>query len=111
MKIHPGQYVAIVGQTGCGKSTLMRLLLGFEKPMKGAVYYDGKNLDKIDLKSLRQKIGVVMQNGKLFSGGYLFQYCDLGAMADTEGCLGGSRTGGYCRGYPENAYGNEYNDF
>lgn len=70
-----------------------------------------KNLDKIDLKSLRQKIGVVMQNGKHFSGGYLFQYCDLGAMADTEGCLGGSRTGGYCRGYPENAYGNEYNDF
>ena len=68
LKIHPGQYVAIVGQTGCGKSTLMRLLLGFEKPMKGAVYYDGKNLDKIDLKSLRQKIGVVMQNGKLFQG-------------------------------------------
>ena len=68
LKIHPGQYVAIVGQTGCGKSTLMRLLLGFEKPMKGAVYYDGKDLDKIDLKSLRQKIGVVMQNGKLFQG-------------------------------------------
>ena len=38
------------------------------KLMKGAVYYDGKDLDKIDLKSLRQKIGVVMQNGKLFQG-------------------------------------------
>ena len=65
LKIRPGQYVAIVGKTGCGKSTLMRLLLGFEHPQKGAVYYDGKDLDKIDLKSLRQKIGVVMQNGSL----------------------------------------------
>lgn len=68
LKIRPGQYVAIVGKTGCGKSTLMRLLLGFEKPQKGAVYYDGRDLDTIDLKSLRQKIGVVMQNGKLFQG-------------------------------------------
>ena len=68
LKIRPGQYVAIVGSTGCGKSTLMRLLLGFEKPLKGAVYYDGKDLNAIDLKSLRRKIGVVMQDGKLFQG-------------------------------------------
>ena len=68
LKIKPGQYVAIVGQTGCGKSTLMRILLGFEKPQKGAVYYNGKDLNTIDLKSLRRKIGVVMQNGKLFQG-------------------------------------------
>ncbi len=68
LKIRPGQYVAIVGSTGCGKSTLMRLLLGFEKPQKGAIYYDGKDLAGIDLKSLRRKIGVVMQNGKLFHG-------------------------------------------
>lgn len=68
LKIRPGQYVAIVGATGCGKSTLMRLLLGFEKPQKGAVYYDGKDLNAIDLKSLRRKIGVVMQDGKLFQG-------------------------------------------
>ncbi len=68
LKIKPGQYVAIVGSTGCGKSTLMRILLGFEKPQKGAVYYNGKDLNTIDLKSLRRKIGVVMQNGKLFQG-------------------------------------------
>ena len=68
LKIKPGQYVAIVGQTGCGKSTLMRILLGFEKPQKGAVYYNGRDLNTIDLKSLRRKIGVVMQNGKLFQG-------------------------------------------
>lgn len=68
LKIRPGQYVAIVGSTGCGKSTLMRILLGFEKPQKGAVYYDGQDISNVDLKSLRQRIGSVMQNGKLFQG-------------------------------------------
>lgn len=68
LKIRPGQYVAIVGATGCGKSTLMRLMLGFETPNKGAVYYDGRDLSTIDLKSLRKKVGVVMQDGKLFQG-------------------------------------------
>ena len=46
----------------------MRIMLGFEKPMKGSVYYDGKDLSSLDLKSVRKKIGVVMQNGKLFQG-------------------------------------------
>ena len=68
LKIRPGQYVAIVGKTGCGKSTLMRILLGFEKPQKGAVYYDGKDIAGMDLKSLRRHIGVVMQNSGLFQG-------------------------------------------
>ncbi len=68
LKIRPGQYVAIVGSTGCGKSTLMRIMLGFETPQKGAVYYDGKDLSGIDLKSLRRNVGTVMQEGKLFQG-------------------------------------------
>ena len=68
LKIKPGQYVAIVGKTGCGKSTLLRLLLGFEKPQKGAIYYDGRDMGTLDLKSLRKRIGVVTQNGKLFQG-------------------------------------------
>ena len=68
LKIRPGQYVAIVGKTGCGKSTLMRLLLGFEKADRGAIYYDGKDINSLDLKSLRRKIGSVMQNGKLLQG-------------------------------------------
>ncbi len=68
IKIKKGEYVAIVGQTGCGKSTLLRLLLGFEKPEQGAIYYGGKDINSLDPKSLRQKIGVVMQNGSLFPG-------------------------------------------
>ena len=68
LKIQPGQYVAIVGKTGCGKTTLLRLLMGFESAQKGAIFYDGKNINTLDLKSLRKKLGVVMQNGKLFQG-------------------------------------------
>ena len=68
LKIKPGEYVAIVGSTGCGKSTLVRLLLGFETPEKGAIYFDGKDISKLDLRSLRRKIGVVMQDGSLFQG-------------------------------------------
>ena len=71
LKIRPGQYVAIVGKTGCGKSTLIRLLLGFETPQRGAVYYDGKDISSIDLRSLRKRLGVVTQNGKLFQGDIL----------------------------------------
>lgn len=70
LKINSGQYVAIVGKTGCGKSTLIRLLLGFEKAVSGTIYYGNKGLDinEIDLRSLRKNIGVVTQDGSLFSG-------------------------------------------
>ena len=68
LKIKSGEYVAIVGRTGCGKSTLMRILLGFEKPERGAVYYDGKDISRLDLPSLRRRIGTVMQSGGLFQG-------------------------------------------
>lgn len=68
IRIKSGEYVAIVGETGCGKSTLVRILLGFEKPRKGAVFFDGKDINSLDLRSLRRHIGVVMQNGKLLMG-------------------------------------------
>lgn len=68
LKIKPGEYIAIVGSTGCGKSTLMRLLLGFETPQKGMITYDKKDLTRIDFESLRRKIGTVMQDGRLFAG-------------------------------------------
>ncbi len=68
LAVKPGEYVAIVGASGCGKSTLMRLLLGFEKPEAGSVYYDGTDLESLDVRSVRQCLGVALQNGKLFSG-------------------------------------------
>ncbi len=68
LKIKAGEYIALVGTTGCGKSTLMRLLLGFENPDKGSIYYDGKDMSKLDKRSLRRRIGSVTQDGGLFQG-------------------------------------------
>ncbi|MBQ2070370.1 MAG: ATP-binding cassette domain-containing protein, partial [Bacilli bacterium] len=64
--IKEGEYIAIVGKTGCGKSTFVRMLLGFEKPSSGNVYFDDININDVDLSSLRRHIGTVMQNGTLF---------------------------------------------
>ncbi len=66
--VRPGEYVALVGKSGCGKSTIMRLLLGFEKPERGSIFFGPHDVSKIDLRSLRQNIGVVTQDGKLFMG-------------------------------------------
>ena len=68
LKIRPREYVAIVGKTGCGKSTLVRILLGFEKPDKGGVYYDGRDIEKLDKGTLRRRMGTVMQSSGLFQG-------------------------------------------
>ena len=67
-KIRPGEYVAVVGKSGCGKSTLMRLLLGFETPERGVIYYDGVNINDVNIRELRRHIGCVMQNSRLFPG-------------------------------------------
>jgi len=63
-----GEHVAIVGASGSGKSSILRLLLGFEKPFAGMVTYDGKELSHLDVTKVRQQIGVVMQSSNLFAG-------------------------------------------
>lgn len=68
LSVKAGSYVAVVGKTGCGKSTLMRVLLGFEQPKRGAVSYDRCDLRSLDVRSVRRNIGVVLQDGKLFAG-------------------------------------------
>ncbi len=68
MKIAPGEYVAVVGPSGSGKSSLFRLLLGFERPESGAVFYDGKSVESLDLSSVRRQLGVVLQNARLANG-------------------------------------------
>lgn len=76
LKFKAKEYVAIVGKTGCGKSTLMRLILGFEKPARGAVYFDGRDLNSLDLKMMRQDVfGIVLQNGKLVTGSIYDNIC------------------------------------
>ena len=68
LKIKKGEYIGIAGKTGCGKSTLVRLLLGFEQPDDGSVYINGININEIDCKAMRRKMGVVMQTSRLFIG-------------------------------------------
>ncbi len=65
IKIRAGEFVALVGGSGSGKSTLMRVMLGFENPGKGSVYYDGQDLSTLDLRMVRQQIGVVLQDSRL----------------------------------------------
>jgi ATP-binding cassette subfamily C protein len=64
-KINPGEFVAFVGSSGGGKSTLMRLMLGFETPTSGAVLYDGQDLSALDLRMVRQQLGVVLQASRV----------------------------------------------
>lgn len=65
LHIKAGEMVAFVGGSGCGKSTLMRLMLGFEKPSTGAILYDGQDMSSIDLRLLRQQMGVVLQQSRV----------------------------------------------
>jgi ABC-type bacteriocin/lantibiotic exporter with double-glycine peptidase domain len=66
--IEPGQKVALVGRTGAGKSTLVKLLLGLYRPTEGEILYDGQPLDRLEHRSLRRQFGVVLQEPFLFSG-------------------------------------------
>ncbi len=68
MTIQPGEFVAVVGPSGSGKSSLLRLLLGFETPDAGTIYYDNQDMSKLDIGAVRRRIGVVLQNGKLMPG-------------------------------------------
>lgn len=87
LNINAGEYVAIVGPSGCGKSTLMKLLLGFEKPTSGKIYYDNKDIESVDKRELRKKMGVVLQDGKLISGSIFENVtitCSKATLADVN---------------------------
>ena len=64
----PGEVTAIIGSTGCGKSTLVNLLPRFYDVRKGAITIDGKDIRDMKMKDLRENIGFVPQKGVLFSG-------------------------------------------
>lgn len=66
--VEPGQRVALVGPSGAGKSTLVTLIPRFYDVTSGSVYIDGQDVRDLQVKSLRQHIGVVMQDAILFSG-------------------------------------------
>ncbi|MEW2128066.1 ABC transporter ATP-binding protein [Streptomyces sp. NPDC007259] len=68
LRIEPGETVALVGATGAGKSTVVKLLARFYDPSAGAVRVDGHDLRDLDLAAFRRRLGVVPQEAHLFSG-------------------------------------------
>src|SRR5207245_11782606 len=70
VEIHvpPGGCVALVGESGGGKSTMAKLIARFYDPHEGAVRVDGVDLREVELRSYRRQLGVVLQDPFLFSG-------------------------------------------
>ena len=68
LQVSPGQRVAIVGPTGCGKTTVINLLMRFYDVDKGAILIDGTDIRDMTRESLRRSIGMVLQDTVLFSG-------------------------------------------
>ena len=67
-KVEPGKITAIIGSTGCGKSTLVNLIPRFYDVIGGQITLDGKDIRRISMEELREEIGFVPQKGVLFSG-------------------------------------------
>ena len=68
LHVRPGETIAFVGESGCGKTTTMNLVLGFNLATGGEILVDGKNIKDIDLHSYRSHIAIVPQTGVLFTG-------------------------------------------
>ena len=68
LDIPPGMSVALVGPSGSGKSTLLNLIAGLYKPVNGSIEYDAKLLQDMDLRAVRQQIGIVPQHPFIFGG-------------------------------------------
>ena len=67
LTVDPGDYIAVIGKTGCGKTTLAKLLLGLYTPQEGEITFDGINLQDICRENFYEQIGVVMQDSYLFN--------------------------------------------
>ena len=68
LHVQPGEMIGLVGHSGAGKSTLINLICRFYTPDSGQLEIDGEDIKQINLKDLRQQIGVVLQDPYLFSG-------------------------------------------
>jgi cell division transport system ATP-binding protein len=75
-EIHEGEFVSIVGKSGAGKTTLIRLILGLEKPTYGEIFFRGNDVNKItgkELENMRRRIGAVYQDYKLLPQKTVFE--------------------------------------
>jgi ABC-type multidrug transport system fused ATPase/permease subunit len=88
LRIDSGSVVALIGANGAGKSTILRLILGFYAPSQGRVLADGRPYDDLDIRTLRRSMGVVMQDPLILDASVrqniVYGYDDIGddAIAD-----------------------------
>lgn len=84
LTIEPGESVAIVGASGCGKTTLVKLLLGLLKPVEGSIRVGGQDLHKVGPRNIRRIVGAVMQDDQLFGGSIADNISFFDQQADQE---------------------------
>ena len=85
-EVKEGEFVSIVGRSGAGKTTLIRLILGLEKPTEGSIFFDGKNLNEVngpELQKIRRRIGGVYQDYKLLAGKTVYE--NVAYIMEVEG--------------------------
>ena len=66
LKINKGEFITVIGSSGCGKTTFLKLINGLIEPDDGKVYVEGNDISKVDKIALRRKIGYVIQEIGLF---------------------------------------------
>ena len=89
-----GEFIALVGPSGSGKSTLINLMLGFETPEQGAIYYNGQDLSKLDLTAVRRQLGVVLQDARITSAS-LMENITAGAQISLDDIWEAARLAGF----------------
>jgi ATP-binding cassette subfamily B protein RaxB len=83
-RIEPGETVAIVGASGCGKTTLLKILASLLPPTEGELLVDGQSLANLGATRWRSMIGVVMQDDQLFAGSVADNICFFADQPDTR---------------------------
>src|SRR5207302_1137803 len=67
MQMAPGQMVALVGRSGCGKTTLIKLIAGLLEPTEGTILFDNVDLKNLNYRDVRRHIGMVLQENHIFN--------------------------------------------
>jgi ABC-type bacteriocin/lantibiotic exporter with double-glycine peptidase domain len=93
MHAEPGEFIALVGPSGSGKSTLLRLLLGFDEPESGAVYYDGRDLARLDVVAVRRQLGTVLQQSQIMAA-TIFENIAAGGLLTRQDAWEAARAAG-----------------